>query len=463
MQRSATAREHAHAGARAGAPPRSDFQFDASLVPASAQSVGLAGRVRKGFKGWLKGAVITLSVMYVVPFFVLSFAVASVDSIVWSPTRMTGTVEKSIAADRVRAFGLRVDPTITPDQAGLAFAGLQPSNTGFGEFTPRRGVHFPVVPWRNWTFPGTLFPTARPTSWTGPDAAKILLAVKAGFSAEEKAVLRVIGTAPAWREYDTFAQAGAADIIGGLFQLPFRSDATIYAMPFSRFAATKEMAYASVSRAAWHLSEGRRDSAVFALRATISFGHVMADHSPFIIDQLIGNVVTGIGRTALGQLYTITGDPRGAELDAAAPAQKSAGRFYGALPREIREINEGTLAEKRERLITIATTPSFSQPVRTEALRSLALSSCTNIGELLMGPNASVRAAFDKARDLARYPSERAVVDLIENSLNRTPPPTGARDPLNFAMWAEVGARIYFFNPRLSTCAVMATQAGTAP
>ena len=456
MQRTAPARE--------SAPPRSDIPFDQSIVPASPgeQSQGLAGRAFRGFASWLKGAVIVLGVMYVISWLVVSFAVTAIDSTVWRPSTTANIAERSIAADLTRPYGVAADPRITPEQAGLAFNALQPAGQKGGDFTFRDATNRPVAPWRTWKLDPALFPSARGNSWNGPNNLEILEAVKKGFSRKEKEVLRAIALAPVWHDYDRFARAAAADLIGGRFELPFSPDATAFAMPIARFAATKELAYASVSRAAWHLSEGRRDSAEAVLRTTISFGLAMSDNAAFPIEQLIGNVITGIGRQALGQLYTITGDSRTVAVAAIGEKQ---GRYAGAVPRELREINDGTLDEKRQRLVTIATTPTFARAIRQRALMDLALSSCTKVGELLTGPNASVRAAFTQARrDLARYPGEAATLDLVENALNGLLPSPdqlpAPNDALVTVAWT-IG-RVYF-NPRLGLCAVMAANLGAFP
>jgi hypothetical protein len=60
--------------------------------------------------------------------------------------------------------------------------------------------------------------------------------------------------------------------------------------------------------------------------------------------------------------------------------------------------------------------------VRLEALRQLAFSSCSSVRGVLFGPSAAVQGAFAQARgDLARYPSERAYLDLVYGTVDRLP------------------------------------------
>ena len=65
-----------------------------------------------------------------------------------------------------------------------------------------------------------------------------------------------------------------------------------------------------VSRAAYHLAIGQRDSAEAVLRSIVSYGFSIADNGTGLIDQLSGRVVVGIGRSALENFYTVTHDPR---------------------------------------------------------------------------------------------------------------------------------------------------------
>jgi len=434
-------------------------------VPAGPARAGVARRVVKGLTSWLKGALITLAVIYVVTGLVLTFGVASVNALFWRPGSFSDMVQRTMVADAARPYGLVPDPRITPEEAGRAFAALQPGGRRGGKFTFKAIADRPGVPWRTWKLDPTLFKDPRGanwnSSWNGPSAQQIIPMVRRGLSAKEREVLRAVATAPVWRDYDLFARAPAADLVGGQFTLPFASDATIFEMPFVRFAATKELAYASVSRAAWHLSQGRPDSAEMVLRATVTFGRVLSDNATMVIEQLIGNVITGIGREGLVQLYAATGDPRGAAIASIAGKAAVAAVPNAVPPLAIRALGGGDLAADRARLLAIATSPKIDRALRYEALRSLAVSSCTNVRELLTGPNAGVRAAFDQARrDLARYPGEVALIDLIAESLQRPEALVGGLGGELTPSRVLVLAGKAYFNPRLASCGVMITSRG---
>ena len=311
--------------------------------------------------------------------------------------------------ERVRPFALPSDPSITPMQAGLAFAALQSPPKDPGVFVINEPVVRPKMSWRDAPEQPGIFPNGFNNLYHGPSSQSILEAVQKGFTPDEAKFLRTLATAPAWREFDLLARAPAADLIGGRFRLPFAPGATIYEMPLADFKSTKEMAYAAVSRAAYHMSIGQRDSAETILRSIISFGFVLVDNGTTLIDELIGNVIVGVGRDGLQRFYTITNDPRGASA-ALAPIRQSDLTFRGGP-----DTKRLPLDEVRAKLIARADNRSLHPGQRYNALMALSASTCTNVPEMLFGRRQDARDAIDRARrDLARYPSEREVVNLID-------------------------------------------------
>src|SRR5690606_12304510 len=149
------------------------------------------------------------------------------------------------------------------------------------------------------------------------------------------------------------------------------------------------------SRAAAHLAAGRPDSAEHALRSTIGFGFAMVDNGVSLIEQLIGVVIVNIGRTALTKLYTITNDPRAVALSAAVDSVTALSKTADAARPPLR-------AMAAEEAMMISVLP------------------CTNLRELLGGISTEHQAKIDSLRaGFVRYPSEDAMFDLIEASLER--------------------------------------------
>jgi hypothetical protein len=248
------------------------------------------------------------------------------------------------------------------------------------------------------------------------------------------------------------------DMIGGEFQLPFLPEARAADIPTARYGATKEMAYAAVSRAAYHLAIDQRDSAEAVLRSIVSFGFSLTDNGTHLMDQIVGRSVVEIGRDGLERFYMITRDPRAAAVRAARPDAQPA----PVLPPEPHPYSSSTTVEQmRRELLERAANPLELRGARYQSLRLLSESSCTNVRELLFGPRVDVRDAFERAKsDLARYPSERELINLIE----RTSKPAFPLEPQlsspvrRFLMGTSTIAGAVFHNDRLAACTAIATE-----
>ena len=434
------------------------------MVPHEAPPASLPVRAVRGFGRWLKVAVPVLAVLYVVPLLVIAWTSASISTGVARGFSYGNTMNKYVKSEAAAPFGVTPDPTITMEAAGKAFFALQPADAKLGRFTARADVAHPDAPWRHWSLDKSMFAGASTGAfWRGPRSDQLLPLVPRGFAAQERAVLREVGMAPVWREYDLVARAPAADLIGGRFALPFRDDATWMEFPITRFASTKELAYASVMRAAWHLSEGRRDSAEAALRSTISFGRTLSVNSTFVLDQLVGIVITGIGRDALQQFYEITHDPRAAAVAAAGDKklESTPPAVRDKLMRVMR-VAVGQVDETRQAMIDVAADPSLPRGIRFESLTGLSVTTCMRTGDILFGPGRSVRDGFAMARtSLARTDGERALVDLIERTLDRAIPVAGTFAGSRDALYRAYEFLGQVYPRRVPNCAFVAASAGT--
>lgn len=361
--------------------------------------------------------------------------------------------EKLRAIEPSRQFGVKKDPSISPLEAGRLFAGFPPirETAAF----PTIGVVHPEATWRTLKMDAGMFVNARSPSFNGPDQQTVLLGAAKGFSPAEMAYLRRLAEAPIWASFDRVARAERMDMLGGVFLLPFKASASEPFLPIMAFGGSKELAYAAVSRAAYHMAIGQRDSAETILRSIISYGFTISDNGPGLIYQLIGRVIAGVGREALEQYFVITKDPRAAAVIAARPADVLARLSDTPKP------DPQSVSGMEKELLARATNPNELQGVRYQALELLSFSQCTNVRELLLGRSPDVTRAFDQAkRDLARYPSERALIDLIQ----RTPQ---SRELYADFAWGPARKFLYgastiagtvLRNPRLAECTWYVTE-----
>jgi hypothetical protein len=94
-------------------------------------------------------------------------------------------------------------------------------------------------------------------------------------------------------------------------------------------------------------------------------------------------------------------------------------------------------------------------------LELLQSSTCTNARELLFGQRAEVSDAFRRAKiDLARFPSQQALIDLIQRS-SETDPIEGlvyATPVRRFLYGTSSIAGAVLHNPRLAACTWKASE-----
>jgi hypothetical protein len=396
----------------------------------------------------VRDAVIAAAVMAAVP---IGLVVARGDDL----SRMLYTASSNTdarvrSAEAMRSFRVSPDASITPMEAGLALNRLQRGHVTMNGYAFVDPGPRPVAPWREMSIGPDLFPTAQPDFYRGPSSRSILEAAANGLNARETEYLRTLATVRIWRDFDLVARAPAVDIIGGQFKIPFNPRARREQRPIVLFRDVKEMAYASVARAAYHVAIGQRDSAEAVLRSIVSFGFTFVDNGSTTMDALIGTVIIGIGRDALQRLYVIEHDPR-ATAAALAPSDRNAARSSSAPARDAMSSGEA-----RHRLLARVDDPTLPLGERFDAVSRLPVLACTNPRELLFGPRADVRDLLARAPStVARFPSERALIELdtrplVITSAFPTPGPIGS-----VATSMATVAGIVMDNPRLAQCTAM--------
>lgn len=342
---------------------------------------------------------------------------------------------KHLVAAAARPYSLPVNPAITPMEAGELLHSLRADeHRNGGTFAFRKDVPAVTPRWSQTAFDSTLFPGMRYAGWDGPSHQEILAIAVARPTSAQRAYLNAIAADPVWNVWDQIASAASVDVIGGQFEIPFADNAMWYDMPIPRMVQTKELAYAGVTRAAAHLAAQRPDSAEHALRSVIAFGFVMSDNAPSLIEQLIGNVVVGIGRDALLEFYTIRRDARGPMLAARLDSLTKQADARVDLP--------GPRALSFE----YAVQPAFAP--------------CSNVKELIFGRSDENQARLDSLRAaVVRYPSEQAYFELLERNAQEGPGDFAEDSSpgvlLRVVNGASTIASAVTGNPRLRACALL--------
>jgi len=422
-------------------------------MPIRPDRAGLAGRAIPVRSWWslagrvVRNALIAVAVMTMVP---VGLVAVRGDRLARMTNWSSNVSARTNFVSSTRAFGVATDPSITPIQAGVALNALQYRESPNDQFVTIAPAKQPMRPWSANAITPDMFVSARPDVYDGPSSRSILEAVAKGFTPREQAYLKALSDPSVWHEFDMVARARAVDMIGGQLRLPFSAEALPQQRPLPSYGGSRSFAYAAVSRAAYLMSIGRTAEAEEVLRSIVSFGFAFIDNGTTTMDELIGTVIVGVGRDALQRFYVIEHDPR-ADLPALAPLKKAF--FVGTNPKATRSV---TADELRQRLLARLADPTVPRPERFEAVEGLSMMSCTNVRGLLFGEGSEVTDAIARARGtLARYPSERALIDI------RTRLPSPSNLPVSAKVWQSVivspasVAGVVLHNPRMPACALI--------
>ncbi len=259
-----------------------------------------------------------------------------------------------------------------------------------------------------------------------------------GYNAKEMAYLREIANAPIWKDFDAVATAASVDLVGGMSGTTSSSEVPISRYPSIGFSGNKQLAFAAVSRAAYYEASGDHAEAERMLRTLVSYGFTLIDQGAGAIDAMLGRIIVDIGRDGLWHLYTIRGRNEESVLVKPLPLAAS------------------VTAPVWRSATDIAADSRLPRSVRLDALSSLSLQSCGSLRSVLTGPSAATKSAISGARaSMVRYPSEHALFDLIERSVEHGP----ELDYLNaynpIVGIAQVVSAVTG-NPRVANCTVLA-------
>lgn len=434
----------AWAGAKAGGavPARSSKPHLTDALPSKRTSwAHVALRI-------VRNAAIGLALLSTIP-----LGLVANRSIAFVPN-MSHLVERTAEADRWRDFRAPIDASITPQAAGDALRRITtaPAREGYH----RRALATEHArPWSSITLAPDLFPDMRTPQSKSPAANMLIAKSPDGYSAGEMAYLREIATAPFWKDFDAVASAARVDVVGGLFETPFAIDAQQLAFPTMVYPDAKQIAYAAVARATYHLASGNSAEAERVLRTTVSFGFTFVDQGVTALDAMVGRMVVDIARDGLYHLYLQTG--RRELADRVAPLPPRATR----VPLVRTPMVDVDIS--RARTIALINDVRIPRSLRMQALETMSYGgSCSGVRSMLTGPSDELRRTLISARaSMARFPSEQAFFDLIERTMYDGPQVAQAtRDAGMVGRVASGTAAVLSAlsgNPRIAACTRLAS------
>jgi hypothetical protein len=376
------------------------------------------------------------------------------------------TLDKYQIAESTRPWAAPKDSSIDPTEAGRAWYSVVSAGGDPAGRPLENPVPYPLPPWL--PEPGPFADTGFAPGPGAPNPSTIVLRAGQRFSPAERAYLAQLARHPGWQHVGMVARAPAVDLLGARFTLPLADSIAWLNLPVPPVSGTKAMAYAAAGRVAHLLSEGREREAEQSARETIGFGFSMADEALTLIDGLLGVVIVGIAQQELQQLYELTGNPEGERVRAAreaAVAARDAAVAAGAGPESRTPGAQFDPVVVRQDIARVVRSRQLPRSIRVEALGTLGLAPCTNVRELIFGPDPELTALFAEAkRTLARFPSEQALIEMF-----RTAPERGFHaDPRlprrNWAARLGIGAAhvagFLLRNERLPGCVEIAQSLG---
>jgi hypothetical protein len=281
-------------------------------------------------------------------------------------------------------------------------------------------------PWNSLAPDAGMFSGLRSAQYRGPNPSMIIARAREGFTNAELSYLGAMAQAPLWTDFERLTQLSPA--LG--FMQPVVSDgdsARVPIPPLLAFGDARQLAIASIYRAAWSLA--RRDSlgAEQSLRRALTVGFSIIDIGTGAVDALAGATLVDMARDGLQQL-------RAPDSPAASMNSTALARPRMAFIESMMNQTAGTPTHQLRRELSEAIGDStLPRALRLQALQSLVLTNCDDVRSALFGANADMRATVHAARrTMTQVPADRPFFDAIDASLDEgpaTPLPPGSLTP----------------------------------
>lgn len=330
-------------------------------------------------------------------------------------------LQRMETAQPLRAHTLPVNADVTPAQAGAALHRLHT------QLRAASGAFFPEL--------------------SEPAASRAQSPALAPLTLEQR---RAVAEHPIWREVDFVASAEAVDVLVGAYPKGFPAGMSTRELGIPPFARLKELTEASQVRADYYRLIGEPDRAVAAAQAAISLGFSYIDDGNSTISALIGRVMLGRASEGLRAQYQQLGDAR--EFSVVLPVRAS------SAPGSPTDFDERAYTQ---RILAQAGDPALPRSVRWEQVRLQSLMSCGSVLSMLRPNAAALDGMYAQAgRELVRYPSEQAYLELIRRTATTLPSGFPAANSLGdrLVMGAATVAGTVLQNPRIPACTRLAVE-----
>ena len=273
-------------------------------------------------------------------------------------------------------------------------------------------------------------------------------AARHGFTAPQRNFLREIAQNQALALFRVVAHAPAADLGGGLWEVPADVAISWTALPTMRFGPIRSVASSNVAAAALDLETGHVASAEQRLREVISVGFLIQRGARTTVEEQYGSLLVASGRASLEALYRAVGRIDEATLVSAAsdpPIAVTIGntervrsnQLHATLRRRILDTTE--LVGTRWQL----------------TLGPFAYLPCTSVRQMIFGPSTQHRASLKEFHDaLVRYPSDERRFSMIARGMPQLIDPVSRYRQGSFERpaWARA-VTAATRNRQLETCA----------
>ena len=421
------------------------------LMTSTGLGHGATGHVRQKVAG-LVAVTALVGVAAAFSYVLLMFSVFGESDVAGSLVFYTSVQEKAARVEPMRLLRPAIDAAVTPLRAGQAMQSI--SQAGGATLGPLEKpaaypIERPILAKEAYERRGETWTAAKgpfKKEWANGGA---IAQAKLGLNVQQREFLEKIASEPGGPELSIMAHAASIDYVGAALVQPFPDGTSLSAMPIPRLSRVKAAAYGNVARAALDLAGGKADAAERRLRENIGAGFAMME-SPTMLENLVGIVTVTIGRIPLVALYEATG--RGAEARAismeTAPARDE-------LPLEVNPAKM-TPADRDAYFQAIIRGPSKLRGLRWQSLFYLAYQPCSDMRQVIFGPDSLHLARLTEARRLLVHNSgENQLMILAEQALARPVQDTGSasfgrREVQDFARIVDMldGSR------RMESCAL---------